>query len=215
MNRLRTAECSVQGGLLLNELGLCKGRVRADIAVVNGCLKGYEIKSEFDTLVRLKHQAEVYSRIFDTATLVLAEKHLDAARSIIPFWWGIEIAELDADLTVRLHHFRKEEPNPSVDPHALVQLLWRDELLSIIGKPAVLKSFSREPKKVICDHLAMALPLPDLKAAVRTALKSRTGWQVAVPQSSSGEKFPPASTLSNFQFPSSRTRILRYSYRPN
>ncbi len=215
INRLFTAECGAEGGLLLRELGLCRGRVRADVAVVNGCLKGFEIKSELDTLVRLKDQAEIYSRIFDTATLVLAAKHLDAAESMVPFWWGIEIAELDLDLTVRFHRFRKEQPNPSVDPHAIVQLLWRDELLSIINKPSALKCLSREPKKVICEHLAKTLPLSELKAAVRIALKSRKGWQVAVPHSSNGEKFQPVSTLSNSRFRSSRTRILRYTYRPS
>src|SRR6187402_1509374 len=35
---------------LLEELGLCQGDVRVDVAVVNGELSGYEIKSPSDTL---------------------------------------------------------------------------------------------------------------------------------------------------------------------
>ena len=34
--------------LVLNELGLRHGKCRADIAVVNGSLTGYEIKSDDD-----------------------------------------------------------------------------------------------------------------------------------------------------------------------
>ena len=62
--------------ILVEELGLCRGFVRADIAVVNGLMKGFEIKSERDTLQRLQKQVEAYSRIFDTATIVVAGRHL-------------------------------------------------------------------------------------------------------------------------------------------
>ncbi len=36
--------------LLGQELGLCQGFARVDLAVVNGTVHGYEIKSEQDTL---------------------------------------------------------------------------------------------------------------------------------------------------------------------
>lgn len=39
--------------LVLDELGLRHGTCRVDIAVVNGYLHGYEIKSDSDTLERL------------------------------------------------------------------------------------------------------------------------------------------------------------------
>ena len=42
--------------IVLNELGLLQGACRVDIAVVNGSLHGYEIKSEADTLDRLPYQ---------------------------------------------------------------------------------------------------------------------------------------------------------------
>ena len=45
--------------LILDELGVCCGRVRADMAVVNGELKGFEIKSDQDTLLRLRSQVEI------------------------------------------------------------------------------------------------------------------------------------------------------------
>ena len=38
--------------IIVEELGLCRGSVRADIAVINGLMKGFEIKSDRDTLQR-------------------------------------------------------------------------------------------------------------------------------------------------------------------
>ena len=78
-DRLQATQVVSDDARLVEELGLCKGSVRADIAVVNGILKGYEIKSEKDTIARLKTQASVYSQVFDTVTLVVAERHLKKA----------------------------------------------------------------------------------------------------------------------------------------
>ena len=48
---------------IVEELGLCQGVARVDLAVVNGTIHGYEIKSERDTLTRLSGQAEIYNHI--------------------------------------------------------------------------------------------------------------------------------------------------------
>lgn len=60
---------------IVDELGLRQGEVRVDLAVVNGVLKGYEIKSLADTLRRLPTQVSIYSQILDYASIVLAEEH--------------------------------------------------------------------------------------------------------------------------------------------
>jgi hypothetical protein len=51
--------------VLIEELGLRRGLVRVDIAVVNGLLHGYEIKSDRDSLRRLAKQVDVYSAVLD------------------------------------------------------------------------------------------------------------------------------------------------------
>ena len=40
--------------LVLDEFGLACSSARVDLAVVNGCLHGYEIKSDVDSLARLR-----------------------------------------------------------------------------------------------------------------------------------------------------------------
>ncbi len=52
--------------LIVEELGICCGMARVDVAVVNGELKGFEIKSEKDTLGRLPAQSGMYGKVFDT-----------------------------------------------------------------------------------------------------------------------------------------------------
>lgn len=43
---------------IINELGIDFGASRIDVAVVNGIIHGFEIKSECDTLLRLPRQME-------------------------------------------------------------------------------------------------------------------------------------------------------------
>src|SRR3954453_16495336 len=77
--------------LVVDELGLRHGMVRVDIAVVNGFLHGYEIKSDADTLSRLPTQVDVYSKVLDRATLVVGERHVEKAKLCVPEWWGIKV----------------------------------------------------------------------------------------------------------------------------
>ena len=46
---------------VVEELGLRHGLARVDVAVVNGIIHGYELKSDKDNLKRLPHQIQVYS----------------------------------------------------------------------------------------------------------------------------------------------------------
>lgn len=48
---------------IVEEMGIWSGSVRIDIAVINGQLHGYELKSARDTLQRLPTQAELYSKV--------------------------------------------------------------------------------------------------------------------------------------------------------
>ena len=50
--RLRRAR-SQPDTLVIDELGLAHAKSRIDVAVINGCIHGYEIKSAKDTLDRL------------------------------------------------------------------------------------------------------------------------------------------------------------------
>ena len=74
------------GTVVLEELGLCQGDVRVDVAAVNGELSAFEIKSPSDTLARWPKQRKIYSKVADRAWLIASMKTLDKAE--LPSWWG-------------------------------------------------------------------------------------------------------------------------------
>ena len=78
--------------LVVDELGLQHGKCRADIAVVNGHLIGHEIKSDIDSLDRLSSQVDGYNAVFDRVSVVVTERHLKGAISLVPEWWGVVAA---------------------------------------------------------------------------------------------------------------------------
>ena len=65
---------------LLNEVraGSCK----ADVVVLNGTSTAYEIKSERDSLARLKNQLENYRQVFATVNVVVSKSHLSEVLQI-------------------------------------------------------------------------------------------------------------------------------------
>ena len=104
---------------------------RADLAVVGEQLWGFEIKSSRDSLRRLPRQVEAFSRLFDHCTAVLATRHLGLGAELVPNWWGVIDAGVEADDP--LTWLRRPNVNPGVDMELLVQLLWRDEAARALG----------------------------------------------------------------------------------
>jgi hypothetical protein len=159
--------------VIVHEFGVCAGAARVDVAVVNGSLIGYELKSPSDSLSRLADQAAWYSRVFDRMTLVVGSNHLTAARSVIPRWWGIIEVRQNAAGTPALSRIRQSRPNRDVSAHALAQLLWRDEALEILERHGIAAGYVSKPKRELWGRLAEALDRADLHAEVRAALKCR------------------------------------------
>ena len=133
---------------IIQELGLCQGIARVDIAVVNGSIHGYEIKSERDTLARLPGQIEIYKRALDFVTVVTEPAHVVKVRDAIPSWWGIWTAVYDKQGELRLDTLRKHRPNPAVVPFALAQLLWREEALDVLEEWGLATGLRSKPREV-------------------------------------------------------------------
>jgi hypothetical protein len=161
----------------VDELDLC-GEVRVDVAVINGSLSGYELKSAKDTLRRLPKQIELYSKMLDYAVLVVAENHHEGAMKILPEWWGVTMAlEVDG-IGVVLEEARHPEFNPGIDASHLARLLWRDEILEELTRLGLDKGVRSKPRRVLWDRFSSSVPLDDVRAIVRRRLKGRTTWRV-------------------------------------
>jgi hypothetical protein len=157
-------------------MGIWSGSVRIDIAVINGELQGFELKSERDTLARLESQAAIYSQVFDRVTLVTAKCHLELARTKIPKWWGIECATMERGSLPELRTVRRAKKNPNLEPIQLARLLWRDEALAILEKRGLSRGYKSRTVESIAVRLTEILSLTELATEVREVLKSRPGW---------------------------------------
>jgi hypothetical protein len=185
--------------LILDELGVCCGRVRADMAVVNGELKGFEIKSDQDTLLRLRSQASFYGRVFDTISIVVAGKHMKKVRKIVPSWWGILVAEKSGNAYPDIRSYRRERNNPNPDPLAIAQLIWRDEAFELLKARNLHSGLRSKPRKFLWMALVRNFPLAELQMLVRIQLKARRDWRSAVSRMQYDAKSPLASTSSDFR----------------
>lgn len=160
---------------IVEEMGVWSGSVRVDIAVINGELVGYELKSDRDTLTRLPQQAELYSRLFDRVHLVVGSKHSREARKVIPNWWGIHVAT-SVGSRVHLCKAREAKMNPKHDPMIVAQTLWREEVLEVLDRRGLAIGWKSKTAAQLHGRLCEALSLDELRSEVRRALKRRQGW---------------------------------------
>lgn len=161
--------------LLRDELGLCLGATRVDVAAINGQLTGCEIKGSRDRLSRLPHQVGLYGQVLDVAVLVAEPRYAATADSHVPGWWGIWQAEEDGGRAV-LTELRASGQNPSPDPLAVAQLLWRDEAYAELLTRDAAAGLARATRWRLWEALASLLPVADLGHVVRERLKVRREW---------------------------------------
>lgn len=162
--------------LVLDELGLNHGDVRVDVAVLNGLLHGFELKSERDTLDRLPRQVSAYSAVLDFASLVVAPRHLNAGRTLVPEWWGLVEATTDLG-GVQLREQRSPRRNPSVDALARAHLLWRDEALELLEQAGAARGWRGRPRALLYERLVTVLGRDVLCAKVLDVMRARGDWR--------------------------------------
>jgi hypothetical protein len=164
------------GSIIVDELCILDGDCRVDLAVVNGQLHGYEIKSDADTLDRLRAQVPAYSAVFDRVTLVAGSRHAGRAFGLVPEWWGLTIAVSEGG-RVQLHPERAAGINGGIDPAAIASLLWRDEVMAVLKERCGGHGLSSHPRPLLRKLLARLMPLDELRDVVRAALKERKDWR--------------------------------------
>jgi hypothetical protein len=162
--------------LLLHELGLRGGVSRIDLAVVNGSIHGFEIKSECDTLERLPFQVAVYSQVFNLVTIVVAGRHWTKALSIIPEWWGVMVATPEG-ATVSFEQKRLPRQNPQRDHGALLELLWREECLAMLQSVSASDGVRGATKPMLRDKIVALFSCDQIDDHVLRSLKARERWR--------------------------------------
>lgn len=176
IDRLPRLARGVEDVRLVEEMEICFGRARVDMAVIAEGLIGIEIKGPQDTLTRLPEQAEQYSRCFDHIVLVVDESLAAQAIKIVPRCWGV-IVRNERNGTQRYSLKRRARTNRRVEIAVVLALLWRDEIAAmttaLIGMPADPKA----SKKVLRQALLDKVPAQTLKRASIAELKNRKSWR--------------------------------------
>ena len=157
--------------VIVDEFNVCKGLARVDVAVINGIIHGYEIKSENDTLQRLPTQIKYYNKSLEKVTISINECHLEKTLKIIPDWWGIIII----DNNEKVSEIRRAELNISIDAESSLQLLWKDELIELVNKYRLITKYNLSKAK-LHKIITFGLEKDIILNEVRQTLKLRKNW---------------------------------------
>lgn len=161
---------------IIEEFVICDGKARADVATVNGIMKGFEIKSDVDSLTRLANQIERYDATFDKCTIVVGGKFKNKIDDFVPEHWGILCAYRNRVGKVTLKNVRSATFNKNVSERALLDLVWSDEIKMFL-KQNEIRGYSNKNKFQLVELINCNFSLPTIKHFTRETLKNRQGWR--------------------------------------
>ena len=162
--------------MLVEEMEVCLGRARVDLAVIADRLIGIEIKGPRDDVTRLPGQVLAYSRCFDRVILVVDEALAKKALPLVPDWWGIVIGgRCEGAFVPRFE--RRPRPNPQLDMDALLSLLWREEINSLTRDLLGIVTKPRATKRALRSELCERLDVDVLRQASLDKLRARSDWR--------------------------------------
>jgi len=162
--------------LLVEEMEICSGYVRVDLAVIGDHFIGIELKGPKDNVTRLPRQVKAYSQCFDRVVLVVHESLAQKARPIIPDWWGL-VVSLQKGNQLSYKFERRPKPNPDLDLDVLLSLLWREEMDSLLADLLGIMPKPRATKKTIRAELLSQVAPPVMHRAILKKLRDRTNWR--------------------------------------
>lgn len=166
--------------VIINELDVCAGVSRVDIAVINGKIHGYEIKSKQDNLERLPSQIESYNCVFDTMTIVTYKSHLAKIKTIVPKWWGIKCID-EKNGNVLLKNIRKPKENSNISIRSIAMLLWKDEMIDLLlNYGNITEGYKSKTRNDLSYIIQKNIDSNFVQEYVRNVLKNRINWK-AVP----------------------------------
>jgi hypothetical protein len=164
---------------LVEELEVCSGRARVDLALIDELLVGFEIKGPKDKTSRLPSQAKAYSECFDRVILVVHESLAAKAIPLVPDWWGVVVGVQQGE-GLRYEVRRSAQANPDLNLESLLSLLWKTEIemlhADLIGEPPKPKA----TKRGIRANLLSRVTHPVLHRSGLRKLRERSEWRQAL-----------------------------------
>ena len=94
---LKLKNQAVRPKAIIEELRVHNGKAIADVVALYAEAHCFEIKGDGDKIERMLKQGKYYNLSFRKITVITTLKHLKKALSLAPTYWGIMIAEEQAD----------------------------------------------------------------------------------------------------------------------
>jgi frataxin-like iron-binding protein CyaY len=161
----------LQNAVLINEMVVANWSRRADIAVVNGKLYAFEIKSDFDSLQRLEGQVSAYLDRFDKVTVVTTRKFANLISEQMPP--DVEIWEATSEEgEVSFRVARRGKTKEITCKRTLCGFLLKSEIVSFLRQRNELSSLHEMNRDELIS-MAKGYSLKDLRSYVLSCLKAR------------------------------------------
>lgn len=173
--------------LVIDELGLAHGRKRIDIAVLNGVLHGFEIKSSKDTLNRFPDQFHEYQKSLEKLTVVAPSSHMEKLAETAPEWCGL--LEVDRGYRGGLNFscIRKAKLNPNTSLTSLAHLLWRSEVIELLSELGLDESQLVGSKAKLYQLLPGNISQRELSVKIKDFFAKRENWRADPQLSPNGD----------------------------
>jgi transcriptional regulator NrdR family protein len=160
----------LHNAVLINELVVANWSRRADIAVANGKLHAFEIKSDVDNLRRLDGQVTTYLDQFDKVTVVTTSRYADPVLEMMPEQVEVWEARPSRD-GVDFKVVRRGKTQLIKCKSALLRFLTKEEMLAIVRKKKISGTF--DTKKSLTHLIEANLSVKDIRECVLDSLKKR------------------------------------------
>jgi hypothetical protein len=150
-NKILLGKHSLNTSHMLTEFRV--GKCKADVVVINGTSTVYEIKSEFDSFVRLESQVKAYYQIFDHINVITSNSQATKLKSMLPDSVGILVLT-DRNTISTIRESKSNKKNINLD--TLFDSLRKKEYVKVVEEyyetvPNVPNTqIYRECKKLFC-----------------------------------------------------------------
>lgn len=159
--------------LVLHEMPVRSTQAIIDVVAIDDAMHAYEIKSDLDSLRRLRRQATYYDRTFDDVTLVTT-RPLHA--QYIPLHWGVIVVR-SLGGAIELDWVRESQPNCSARSEDLLYILRGTELVRILRSNGQMR-VSGFSKAQLIRRVLELLGEDRARTIATEVLRLRRSWSV-------------------------------------
>lgn len=155
---------------IINEMVVANWSRRADLAIANGHLQAFEIKSDFDSLKRLDGQLKIFNSRFEKVTIVCAPKFTCEVSKRVSSDVGV-VEYQSNNRGVRFKIIQKGRVCSRLNKFVYLGFLLKSEIKDLLNQYEI--AYSNELNRGCLEVLASKLALNKIREFAITSIKNR------------------------------------------